>query len=181
MKFVDVIDAIGKGISDAVDYVADKNKTNAQLNRIKTVIKHETETLNKCYATLGKYYYENMRDIATDENKKACELIESSIKNIDIAKEKYFNIISSQNTVKAGTEISGDIITSNNVNPEKNDELICECACENNCSSDAEDCEEADVEEERLEKTRKTLKMVIKKAESKPVVDDVTTDEEVEE
>lgn len=181
MKLVDVIDAIGKGISDAVDYVADKNKTNAQLNRIKTVIKHETDTLNKCYVTLGKYYYENMRDIATDENKKACELIESSLKNIDIAREKYFNIVSSQNITKTETEVSADVIASENEDVEKKDELICECTCENDCSSEPEDCEEADVEEERLEKTRKTLKMVIKKAETKPLVDDVTTDEEVEE
>ena len=93
IKIKNVIDTAKKGITDAVDYVVDKNKTHARLNRIKLIIKHETDIVAKNYIELGKYYYENLRDFDSEENKKRCEIIDRAKCNIDKARARYEAVI----------------------------------------------------------------------------------------
>ncbi len=51
-----IISKVGDTISQSVDFVVDKNRQVAQLNRLKAVISAETETLNNAYIALGKMY-----------------------------------------------------------------------------------------------------------------------------
>ena len=51
-----IINKVGDTISQSVDFIIDKNRQAAYLNRLKAVIVVEQETLNQSYITLGKLY-----------------------------------------------------------------------------------------------------------------------------
>jgi phage terminase large subunit-like protein len=68
-----IYDTVRNTITCAVDTVSsvtqtiiEKNRTKAQMNRLRTIMKNEAEMINRAYITLGKKYYENkinnMRD-----------------------------------------------------------------------------------------------------------------------
>lgn len=86
---MNILKNVTKSITDAVDYVVEKNKVNAKLNRLKIVMRHEAKILTKSYVKLGKYYYENLRDSANEENKALCESIDISLERLKKAQEKY--------------------------------------------------------------------------------------------
>ena len=46
-------------ISSAAHTVVEKNRVNAKLNRLRTIMKNESELMNRAYIALGKQYYEN--------------------------------------------------------------------------------------------------------------------------
>ena len=51
---MNILNTIGSGITQAIDTVVEKNRYIAYTNRLKFVIKSETETLNRAYSALGK-------------------------------------------------------------------------------------------------------------------------------
>lgn len=55
-----IIDKVSGSVSQSVDYIIDKNRQAAQLNRLKAIIKTENDTLNNAYIELGKYYFEEL-------------------------------------------------------------------------------------------------------------------------
>lgn len=75
MSFFDVL---GGAVTGALDFVIEKNKLQAQLNRLRLVMRHESQTIDNAYIALGKHYYENMRDTDNTENKKLCATIDKS-------------------------------------------------------------------------------------------------------
>ena len=62
------IEKISGALSDSLDYLIDKNRQRAQLNRMATVIKNETEILNRAYIALGKHYYKTLDGKAEDSD-----------------------------------------------------------------------------------------------------------------
>ena len=53
---MNIINKVGDTISQSVDFIIDKNRQAAYLNRLKAIIVVEQETLNQAYITLGKMY-----------------------------------------------------------------------------------------------------------------------------
>ncbi len=64
MKF---IDKVGDTVSQSVDFIIDKNRQAAQLNRLKAIIQNENDNLNTCYVTLGKEYLKVLDGGTADE------------------------------------------------------------------------------------------------------------------
>ena len=50
------VDKLGEGICASIDMIIDKNRPLAQLNRLSTIIRTETEIINNAYIALGKQY-----------------------------------------------------------------------------------------------------------------------------
>ena len=149
MNISDITNKIGKSISDVVDFVSDKNKTNAQLSRLKTVMRHEIDALNDCYMELGMYYYENLRDNSDFNTSDLCEQIDSLKANIKAAAEKY-NAIKGRNEDVCDGEC----------------EIIVETTEDDSNSEPAVDEKADEKEAGEPEAPRKTIKMVLKHEEA---------------
>ncbi len=65
-------------VTKAVDYVVEKNRKAALVNRIRIVIKNERESEARAYVALGKYYFENLRDAQNEETEALCKAVELS-------------------------------------------------------------------------------------------------------
>lgn len=101
-------DSVKSGISCAVDTVSsvtqtiiEKNRQNAQLNRLRTVMRNESEMINRAYITLGKKYYDgkvNGRVEVCENEEELFRIIENSKAQIKKARDRYLRIIESQNT-----------------------------------------------------------------------------------
>ena len=107
------IETVKTGFSTAVDTVSgvtqsliEKNRANAQLNRLRAVIKTECEMINRAYITLGKNYYENVKSGKNDacpDQEELFSIIEQSKSNIRRARERYRKVVESQH-LDFGTE-----------------------------------------------------------------------------
>lgn len=100
------LDSVKNGLTNAVDTVSgvtqaiiEKNRLNAQLNRLRAIMKSECEMINRAYITLGKKYYENKVNNKSD----ACEneeelfmIIENSKEQIKKARQRYLQLIKAQ-------------------------------------------------------------------------------------
>lgn len=84
------IDRISITLSDSLDFVIDKNRQRAQLNRIDAIIKNETEILNRAYIALGKHY-SRMLDGKEEEPdvSQICDTIRSAKLRLKKAKTRY--------------------------------------------------------------------------------------------
>ncbi len=100
------LDSIKTGLSSAVDTVSsvtqsivERNRQNAQLNRLRTIMRNECEMINRAYISLGKKYYDNKINGKNEscENEEALfKVIENSKAQIKKARERYLKIIESQ-------------------------------------------------------------------------------------
>jgi hypothetical protein len=84
MKF---FDTVTNNVTKAVDYVVEKNRKAALVNRIRIVIKNERENQARAYVALGKYYFQNMRDAQNEETEHFCKAVEAS----ELRMKKAFN------------------------------------------------------------------------------------------
>lgn len=101
-----ILESVKNGFTNAVDTVSgitqtiiEKNRLNAQLSRLRALMKSECEMINRAYITLGKKYYENKVNEKTDacENEEELfEVIEHSKKQIKKLRERYVKLIESQ-------------------------------------------------------------------------------------
>ncbi len=99
-------DSIKFGLSSAVDTVSsvtqsivEKNRQNAQLNRLRTIMRNECEMINRAYITLGKKYYDSKvggKENACENEEALFEIIEKSKAQIKKARERYLKILESQ-------------------------------------------------------------------------------------
>lgn len=99
-------DTVKSGFTTAVDTVSsvtqtivEKNRANAQLNRLRAVMKSECEMINRAYITLGKNYYENKingKNDACPNEEELFEVIQQSKENIKKARERYRQVIESR-------------------------------------------------------------------------------------
>ena len=107
--FDNIMDGISfakEKITDAAHCVADKNKKNAQLNRLRRVMKQENDTIAKAYQALGKIYYEKMTDEEREENKFFCQIVENSSSRMEKAHIRYMEIMNGKEKEEVNEEIS---------------------------------------------------------------------------
>ncbi len=110
-------DSVKNGFSTAVDTVSgitqtivERNRVNAQLNRLRAVMKNECEMINRAYITLGKKYYENKINnrIETCENEaELLQIIANSKEQIKKARERYHKLLDAQ-TVEIVSKYNAD-------------------------------------------------------------------------
>ena len=80
-----ILGAVGITISNAVEYVVDKNRKAAQISRLKSVIRSEERISEKAFAALGKYYYHHLRDENDPVTEPYCTTIDHSAQRMDRA------------------------------------------------------------------------------------------------
>lgn len=100
------LDSIKTGISSAADTVSsvtqaiiERNRQNAQLNRLRGVMKNECEMINRAYISLGKKYYDSKvsgKEGVCENEEELFKVIENSKAQIKKARERYLKIIESQ-------------------------------------------------------------------------------------
>ncbi len=67
-----------ESVTKAVDFVVDKNRRAAMMNRLKIVIRGEKEAEDHAFAQLGKYYYQNMRNPENGDTEPYCLAIDTA-------------------------------------------------------------------------------------------------------
>lgn len=93
-------------ISNVTQDIVEKNRTKAKLNRLRLIMKCESELMNRAYIALGKSFYESTQkgvSVSEEEQKKLFEVIESSKAKIAKARECYRQIVESSNDILFGT------------------------------------------------------------------------------
>ena len=155
-------------ISNVTQNIVEKNRTNAKLNRLRLIMKCESDLMNRAYIALGKSFYENAKkgeSVSEDQQKKLFEVIENSKAKIAKARECYRQIVDNSNDVFYGTP-------ETQPKPEfKNDEVVditVACSNENEYKSSPFEAQTEKKEEVAAEQP-KTAEEV--KAEEKDSVD----------
>ena len=120
-----IFDTVKGTVSTAVDTIStvaqsivEKNRTNAQLNRLRLVMKSESELMNRAYIALGKQFYESQKKgeaVSVENQEKLFEVIEKSKAKIARARECYRKIVDSQNDIFYGTPEEEKDYNSNEV------------------------------------------------------------------
>lgn len=108
-----ILDSVKGTVNTAVDTISsvaqtivEKNRTNAKLNRLRIVMKSESELMNRAYIALGKAMYDsNKKGTKVDdaECEKLFKVIDTSKAKIAKARECYRQIVDSTNDVFYGT------------------------------------------------------------------------------
>lgn len=86
-------------VSSVTQTIIEKNRTKAQMNRLRTIMKNEAEMINRAYITLGKKYYENKinnRAESCKDEEELFKIIENSKEQIRRARDRYRKLIESQ-------------------------------------------------------------------------------------
>lgn len=138
---MNIIESIGSCFNDAVQSIVEKNRTKAQINRLRLVMRSEAKTINKAYIELGKEYYRKIKDKeleTSDEANDYCHAIVKSSERFKRAIARYHELIDSQ-------VIAGE----NNLAPEEDEEngdiTLC-CSYEESSSADDAAADKLDAE-----------------------------------
>ena len=126
MTIFDTVKGTVNTISSVAQSLVEKNRANAKLNRLRLVMKSESELMNRAYIALGKQYYEKKKKnepVSVQNEEKLFEVIEKSKAKIAKARECYRNIVDSQNDIYYGS------VDYNNFNT--NDVVDITVACSN--------------------------------------------------
>ena len=87
-------------VSNVAQSYVERNRTKAKLNRLRMVMKSESELMNRAYIALGKEYYEMLKKgevSASDEKQKnLLGVIDNSKAKIAKARECYRMVLESQ-------------------------------------------------------------------------------------
>ena len=90
----------GETLSTMAQTFVEKNRTKAKLNRLRMVMKSESELMNRAYIALGKDYYELLKKgdgAALDEKQEnLLKLIDNSKAKISRARDCYRRILEDQ-------------------------------------------------------------------------------------
>lgn len=92
-------------ISTVAQTIVEKNRTNAKLNRLRLVMKSESELMNRAYIALGKAMYDSKKKgtkVDDAECEKLLKVIDSSKAKIAKARECYRQIVDSSNDIFYG-------------------------------------------------------------------------------
>ena len=185
------IDSVKGTVSTAVDTITsvthemvDKNRTNAKLNRLRMVMKNESELMNRAYIALGKLTFESAKKgepASEEQQQKLFQVIEKSKSKIAKARECYREIVDSTNDVFYGNSdykidykkediVDITVACSNESDYESSpfaQSNECNCTCEP-CDDVVEDIEPAVVE----------TKAVVGAKADKTVVADIEAEDE---
>lgn len=182
-----------EAISSVTQTMVDKNRTKAKLNRLRLVMKNESELMNRAYIALGKTYYEMQKkgEVKLDDKQKQLfDVIENSKAKIARARTCYRTIVESNDefiyTIKenAEPEYKADDVVDITVacsNENEYDSSPFEAAAEEakNISEEAKDfVEEATAAvknnvKETFEKVENTVEEVAEEVEEAPDSDEL--------
>lgn len=81
-------ETVANGVTKTVDYVVEKNRRAALINRVKMVIRSEEKNIDQAYIQLGKYYFHKLRDPQNPDTEHFCRAIDHSNLRIDRAVTK---------------------------------------------------------------------------------------------
>ena len=137
---MDFLKNIGETVNSALDYVVEKNRKFTKSAKIKRLIKKESNSIIKSYVTLGKHYYNDLRDVPDNEMKKICESIDESKKEIAKLKEKLVQINMEENFSGYRDLVDEDFDF---------DKEMCDCGC---MSEDINSCTCEEKAEDKTEK-----------------------------
>ncbi len=137
---MDFLKNIGETVNSALDYVVEKNRKFTKSAKIKRLIKKESNAIIKSYVTLGKHYYNDLRDVPDSEMKKICEAIDESKKEIAKLKEKLVQINMEENFSGYRDLVDEDFDF---------DKEMCDCGC---MSEDSAPCQCEEKVEDKIEK-----------------------------
>lgn len=98
--------------TDAVQILLEKNRLRANANRIRQVIKSDTELRNQAYIELGRYLYENCRDGLDDDLEQICVVVDKTSRRIEKATSKYIELVAVANDTKIGIDNAQEIKTN---------------------------------------------------------------------
>ncbi len=76
---------ITSAMTDAKDYVVEKNKRSSLVGKLKASIKTEKSRADKAYIALGRYYFHNLRDEANADTEPFCVEISQAEMRIERA------------------------------------------------------------------------------------------------
>ena len=97
--------------TDIAQALVEKSRLRANANRIRQVIKADTELKNQAYIELGRYYYENLRDSADEELENLCVVVDKTTARISKASRKYVELLNQSNDTKLKSENTEKIKT----------------------------------------------------------------------
>ena len=133
MSFLDTLKSGFNATVDAISVVAqtfvEKNRTNAKLNRLRSVMKSESELMNRAYIALGKGYYEQIKkgeQPNSEREAKLVELIDTCKARIARARDCYRKIVENQNEY-----LYSSVTNSTDEHFEKQDVVDITVACSN--------------------------------------------------
>lgn len=87
-------------VSNVAQSYVERNRTKAKLNRLRMVMKSESELMNRAYIALGKEYYEilnNGKAGVTERQQNLVKVIDNSKAKIGRARDCYRKILESEN------------------------------------------------------------------------------------
>lgn len=182
-----IFDTVKGTVSTAVDTISsvaqsivEKNRTNAKLNRLRLVMKSESELMNRAYIALGKQLYESQKNgkaVSAENQEKLFEVIEKSKAKIARARECYRKIVDSQNDIFYGNPEEEKDYSSNEVV-----DITVACSNESDYKSSPFESLEAQVKtavDEIKDEAEQTAEKVEEKAEE--LKEELTSaDEEIE-
>lgn len=85
---MEVFKNVADSVTKAVNFVVDKNRRAAVINRLKIVIRNEKETEARSYIELGRYYYENLRDASNEKTEPLCAAVDNADRRLKRAFRK---------------------------------------------------------------------------------------------
>ncbi|MBE6822151.1 MAG: hypothetical protein E7518_03455 [Ruminococcaceae bacterium] len=88
------IESVTGNVTKAVDYLVEKNRKAAVMNRLRIVIKNERDNEARAFAALGKYYYQHLRDPENEETEHLCRAVDFSDRRMKKAFAKLDEIAS---------------------------------------------------------------------------------------
>ncbi len=153
-----IIDKVKSTMNTAADTITtvaqnfvEKNRTKAKLNRLRMVMKSESELMNRAYIALGKEYYEMLKkgDVtaADEKQKNLLGVIDNSKAKIAKARECYRMVLESQSEFVYAVPTAPE---KKPVEVKQEDVVDITVACSNEDDYDSSPFEAA---EEKLEET----------------------------
>lgn len=154
-----ILDSVKGTVNTAVDTISsvaqtivEKNRTNAKLNRLRLVMKSESELMNRAYIALGKAMYDSKKKgtkVDDAECEKLLKVIDSSKTKIAKARECYRQIVDSSNDIFYGTPETAPEV--------KEDDIVdITVACSNENEYDSSPFKEEKAEETAPESNEET-------------------------
>lgn len=169
---MNILDTIGSGITQAIDTVVEKNRYIAYTNRLKFVIKSETETLNRAYSALGKHFYKDLKgDPESAEVQRLCRIIDIAQERLKKAQDRLEYVIMygipENNKTEDVAPVEEEPVIVDSSEEDEGDITIC-------CADNAEDVS-SPVE---IEETVEDVKAELEKMDSKESEADLEADSE---
>lgn len=102
---------VSDAASEAAQALIEKSRLRASANRIKQIIKSDSQLRDQAYIELGRYFYENLRENAATEQETLCVVVDKTSARISKASKKYVELLSRSSDTKLQGENAQKIKT----------------------------------------------------------------------